>query len=252
MEDQELATPFPRSLDWRNHHGINYLTPTLNQHIPVYCGSCWAHAAVSVVADRIKMMRRAQWPDYELSVQYLLNCGKHEAGSCEGGDASGVFQIAKERGIPEKTCLQYIARDDYCTDFNTCRNCAPKPGDGLCTPVHNFTRLFVEEHGYQRHPSVEFLMKEITLNGPVAVGINAGPLMNYNGGVVQTVEPRVTDHAVSIVGFGTDDKEGDYWIVRNSWGTYWGENGFFRIVRGKNALGIESEVSYATPKNTWD
>jgi cathepsin X len=64
----------PQAFSWRDLDGVNYLTKNLNQHIPVYCGSCWAHGSVSSLADRIKIMRKAAWPDINLSIQFLLNC----------------------------------------------------------------------------------------------------------------------------------------------------------------------------------
>ena len=58
------------------------------------------------------------------------------------------------------------------------------------------------------------------------------------------------DHSISLVGYGTDDESGqDYWIGRNSWGSYWGEGGFFKIVRGTNNLGVEANCQYAVPNS---
>lgn len=94
----------------------------LNQHIPQYCGSCWAHGSMSSIADRIKILRKGAWPDYNLAIQFILNCGTSMAGSCDGGSAEGAFQFAQS-GIPEATCLQYDANDDACSAINTCRNC---------------------------------------------------------------------------------------------------------------------------------
>lgn len=91
---------------------------------------------------------------------------------------------------------------------------------------------------------------EIYARGPVAAGVNAEPIVNYEGGIVNNTHMwnMMVNHIVSIVGWGTDAETGDeFWIVRNSWGQYWGEGGYFRIVLGKNALGIESTIAWATP-----
>jgi cathepsin X len=77
---------------------------------------------MSSIADRIKILRKGAWPDYNLAIQFILNCGTNVAGSCDGGSAEGAFQFAQS-GIPEATCLQYDANDDACLPINTCRNC---------------------------------------------------------------------------------------------------------------------------------
>ncbi len=90
---------------------------------------------------------------------------------------------------------------------------------------------------------------EIYARGPVATTINANPLRDYEGGILDVKSASTsTNHIVSIVGFGKDpDTNQDYWIIRNSWGEYWGEMGFARIAAGKNMLGIEDHVAWATP-----
>ena len=68
------------------------------------CGSCWAHAALSSLADRIKIARNAQGDDINLSIQYVLNCGASIAGSCHGGTHTGTYQFIQEKGaIPYDT-----------------------------------------------------------------------------------------------------------------------------------------------------
>jgi len=90
------AETLPQSFTWQNVNGTNYLTKNLNQHIPVYCGSCWAHGSVSAFADRIKIARKAAWPDINLSIQFLLNC--QMGGSCNGGDHLATYKAIHEYG----------------------------------------------------------------------------------------------------------------------------------------------------------
>ena len=84
------VSTLPPAFSWSNVDGVNYLTKNLNQHIPVYCGSCWAHGSVSSLADRIKIKRKAEFPDINLSIQFLLNC--RLGGSCNGGDHLATYQ----------------------------------------------------------------------------------------------------------------------------------------------------------------
>ena len=82
------ADELPDSFNWGDVDGKSYLTKSLNQHIPQYCGSCWAHGALSSLGDRIKIARDAQGDDINLSIQFILNCGTEMAGSCHGGYVS--------------------------------------------------------------------------------------------------------------------------------------------------------------------
>ena len=90
---------------------------------------------------------------------------------------------------------------------------------------------------------------EIYARGPVATTINANPLRDYEGGILDDdTASTQTNHIVSITGFGKDATTGkEYWIIRNSWGEYWGEMGFGKIALGKNMLGIEDHVAWVTP-----
>lgn len=82
---------------------------------------------------------------------------------------------------------------------------------------------------------------EIYRRGPIIAGINSHPLINYKGGIFRdNSADRTITHEVSIVGWGYDEEQNcSYWIVRNSWGEYWGELGFFKVEMGKNILAIE-------------
>ena len=85
----------PQSFDWGDVGGRSFLTHSLNQHLPNWCGSCWGHGSLSALADRIKIARDGKSTDINLSVQYVLNCGSDIAGSCHGGSASGLYEFVK-------------------------------------------------------------------------------------------------------------------------------------------------------------
>jgi cathepsin X len=75
---------------WGDVNGTNYLTYQRNQHIPIYCGSCWAFASTSALSDRIKIRRKAQWPDVNLSPQVIISCVSKGNG-CDGGDTRDSY-----------------------------------------------------------------------------------------------------------------------------------------------------------------
>ena len=81
--------------------------------------------------------------------------------------------------------------------------------------------------------------------------MNSGPIVDYKGGILDIPESsKKLDHVISVVGWGYDkSSQKKYWIVRNSWGEFWGELGFFRLVLGYNQLGIESSCAAAIPES---
>merc|ERR1719433_1840435 len=106
------AIEMPTDFSWCDKDGVNYCTMSRNQHIPQYCGSCWAHGAVSALADRVKIARGGKGIDINPSVQHMLNCGN--VGSCHGGSLDGPYQwlmrISREgSGISYETAQPYMA-----------------------------------------------------------------------------------------------------------------------------------------------
>ena len=243
-------TDLPANFTWSNINGQNLLTLVRNQHIPQYCGACWSFAATSALSDRIKILRKGAWPDIQLAPQVLLSCERPDQG-CNGGDPLVAYQYIYNYSITDETCTNYQARGWTngldCSQFVKCGNCMPSKG---CFNTPSYLIYSVSQYGSVA--GEQAMMNEILQRGPISCGVAAGPLVNYTGGIVwdKTNNTNI-DHAVSVVGWGTLSNGTKYWIVRNSWGSYWGEDGFFRIVKGINNLGIEEACSWAVPKDTW-
>lgn len=230
----------PASFSWHNVSGINYLSPSRNQHIPQYCGSCWAHGTTSALSDRLNILRKSTGPEIQLSPQVLINCGG--GGSCGGGNPGGVYEYAHKHGLPDETCQTYTAKDGDCGALGICKTC----NSSGCVPVTNFTLYHVGDFGTVR--TADHIKAEIYARGPIGAGIDAtDKLEAYTGGVFSQFNPLpLSNHEVSIVGWGVADNE-EYWIVRNSWGSYWGEAGFFRILMHKDNLGINNGGDWGVP-----
>jgi len=247
----------PDNFNWGATNGSSYLTKSLNQHIPQYCGSCWAHGAMSAFADRIKIARGNDVNgEINLAIQYILNCG--DAGSCHGGSHLATYQFVKKRGfVPYDTCLQYAAcssesregdcpAGDYtCSAINTCRTCSTFSSmGGKCVGVDTFPNASIAEFG--QVSGEDDMMAEIFKRGPIACGVDAQPLDEYTGGILKARGSGI-NHIISVVGWGTTSDGQKYWIGRNSWGQYWGELGYFRVARGVDAINIEEDCAWATP-----
>lgn len=177
-----------------------------------------------------------------------------------------TYEFIKTQGfVPYDTCMPYLACssdsnegfckhiDTSCTKHNVCRTCSTfESKGGACSEIEFFPNATVAEYGHYNLLSLNRVHKikaEIYSRGPVAAGINANPILRYKGGVIKTAGflDMIIDHIVSIVGWGVDEEGEEYWIVRNSWGQYWGEMGFLRVRTGSNVLGIESSIAWATP-----
>ena len=183
----------------------------------------------------MNIMRKGAWPSIELSVQEVINCGN--SGSCHGGWDSGVYEHALKEGIPDQTCQVYEARDKECTDMGRCYDCPP--GEE-CHPVKEYKKYKVSEYGDV--DGVDKIKAEIYARGPVSCSMwVTQQFLDYEGGVyVDNGGSILGGHAIEIVGWGKTEEGREYWIGRNSWGTYWGEQGWFRIVIGEGGLGIDS------------
>jgi len=262
----------PEKFDWRNIDGRSFVVPDVNQHIPQYCGSCWIHGTVSQLNDRIKILRNARWPDVMLARQTLLNCVPGENNTappgCYGGDAELIYHYMSHTKVPDETCNTWKAKNHECTPINICSNCKDPPGyldkvaKGEDVSGYDFTSGCRALTGFIGYGVSDFgsvkgeinMMKEIYARGPISCTIGANGLMTgydanavqHEGVFVQSDRPP-TDHLIEVVGWGETTSGLKYWVIRNSWGTYWGEAGWFRLRRGVNQNSIEEGCTWAVP-----
>ena len=243
LKDEDI----PDSYDIRNVDGKNYATINRNQHIPQYCGSCWTQGTSSALSDRIRLMRKGAFPEIDLAPQVLVNCvtGGGSKG-CSGGDPNAAYEWIFNNGIPDETCQNYQSKDLSCEPINICKDCKPLIG---CSAKSNGTYDSYRISEYGPVAGEQKMMAEIAARGPIACGLCVTPeFESYSGGIINdTSGCKDQDHEISIAGYGVADDGTKYWIGRNSWGTYWGEDGWFRIIRGVDNLGVEEQCDWAVP-----
>eukprot|EP00123_Amoebidium_parasiticum_P014802 comp22649_c1_seq2/m.34910 comp22649_c1_seq2/g.34910 ORF comp22649_c1_seq2/g.34910 comp22649_c1_seq2/m.34910 type:complete len:338 (-) comp22649_c1_seq2:490-1503(-) len=259
---KQSAESLPSNYNWcQLPDGRSLCVPSWNQHIPVYCGSCWLHATLSTLMDRYHIQQGGKYAPVMFGRQTVLDCAPFHklSNGCGGGEPRDVFEYMRLYGLPDETCNPYNAVDykkygknaKACPLEGYCINCMMygTPVKKECWGIKHPIRYTVKEWGPVPR-SVEAMMMEIHQNGPITCGVISYDDLNFNyrGGVWRgkTNETEI-DHDVEIVGWGENEKEGKFWVIRNSWGTYWGEMGFFRLPRGSNALRIEDDCWYGVP-----
>mmetsp|Transcript_17363 Transcript_17363/g.21298 ORF Transcript_17363/g.21298 Transcript_17363/m.21298 type:complete len:291 (-) Transcript_17363:69-941(-) len=227
---KDPTTTYPDAFTWGDVNGTNFLTQSLNQHIPQYCGSCWAHGSVSALADRIKIARKGMGVDINPSVQHILNC--EGGGSCHGGTVSGPYQwlyrlSKKGSGLSYASSNPYMACSKEmttgicpagnwtCDAIGIAKTCSTFPSSGgTCSAIDPYPMVQISDYG--SISGADAMQKEIYERGPITCGIDAEPILNYTTGIVDE-RGTLVDHVVSVVGWGKDaDSGSNYWIVRNS------------------------------------
>jgi cathepsin X len=259
------AASLPAVWDWRaiingsDNNVVNYLTATRNQHMPVYCGSCWAQGTTSAMSDRIAILNNnPSGTQPNLSPQMIINC--RAGGTCQGGDPDQVYQWAYSHGIVDDTCQWYVAEngDGTCSPLDICETCSPTNSSfspGNCSAVPEYP-LWKAQH-YGLVSGLDNIKTEVYNNGPIAtLMMVTDKFESYAGGIYSesVTGPIEPNHVVSIVGWGTTPSNDDYIIVRNSWGTPWGEDGFVYFTADANLnLGILDNGYWAdpNPQPTW-
>ena len=221
----------PSSLDWRTE---NRVTSVKDQG---ECNSAWA---ISSIGNLEGLYAGYYGVLEDLSISLLIDCDNNDDG-CHGGLMEYAFLWLKSNGI--------MTEKDYPTQIQK-HACKKDKDKYVNMTVTGYKKLGKE---YDVFSCVdEELMKEFLYeNGPLSIAFNANCLQVYKGGIIDMELEKCPvsgiNHAALLVGYGTDSISGlDYWIVKNEWGKYWGENGYFRIRRGNGTCAINCYVISAT------
>lgn len=221
----------PPAVDWRQNGAV---TGVKDQGA---CGSCWSFSATGALEGAWKI---ASGSLVSLSEQQFVDCNFANGGGilfdksnygCFGGEPYYAFTYATSAAICTESSYRYTAKDpdtkenaqNLCKEHASCRVAIPK---GAVKGFKTVSRL-----------SESALMSAVAQQ-PVSIGIDADSDLfhHYSSGVLTGSCGVMIDHAVLLVGYGTDDGK-DYWTVKNSWGSSWGESGYIRLLRGKTGFG---------------
>lgn len=216
------TNPLPETIDWRKEGAT---TPVKDQ---ARCGSCWAFAATGA-------METAYFLQYgelvNLSEQQLIDCSKRYGNhGCSGGLPDFAFKYVKDHGLVTEDEYPYAAKDQRCKTQQT------------VDPA-------IQLKGFKDIASQKYEdLLEAVGEGSVAIGVHAQNFMMYKSGIFRDDKcaQQGLNHGIVLVGYGEENGE-KYWIIRNSWGTKWGEAGYGRFYRddhdGPQTCGLDLAAS---------
>ena len=211
FEDQII----PEQVDWREHNAVTHVKDQ------GHCGGCWAFSTTGSVEGIVAIETGKL---LNISEQQLIDCsGPQGNHGCEGGIMEHGFQyIIDNGGICSEEDYPYQGVDNQCQDCETI--------------------VDIKKYG-DIYPKNEKVLKRAVAQQPVSVAIqaNISSFRFYKEGIYSDYNcGDQLDHGVLVVGYGTDEVQNmDYWLVKNSWGKLWGEEGYIRILRNiddKNGL----------------
>jgi C1A family cysteine protease len=220
------ASGVPATVDWRNKGAV---TSVKDQG---QCGSCWTFSATGAI-EGAWAISKGQLVD--LSEQELVDCAtgvSYGSHGCNGGQMEGAFKFVIANGQCTLASYPYTAKD------GTCQKCTAVAHISYCSDVK---------------PNDQVSMKAAVAQQPVAVAIEADTryFQSYSGGILTSSSCGTTlDHGVLTVGYGEENGQ-KYWLVKNSWGTSWGDMGYVKIARSESTndpgiCGIAMDPSFPT------
>ncbi|PWA55427.1 peptidase C1A [Artemisia annua] len=233
------TSDLPEEFDWRDHGAV---TPVKDQGS---CGSCWSFSTTGAL-EGSHFLQTGEL--VSLSEQQLVDCDHEcdpaEKNSCDAGCNGGLMNnafeyILKAGGVQKESDYPYTGKDGTC-HFDKSK---------IAASVANFSVVGTDE---------DQIAANLVKHGPLAIGINAAWMQTYIGKVScpYVCSKKRLDHGVLLVGYGSAGyapsrlKEKPYWIIKNSWGPNWGEDGYYKICSGYNLCGMDTMVSAVVSTNT--
>ncbi|MDR3583221.1 MAG: C1 family peptidase [Candidatus Pacebacteria bacterium] len=211
-----IAAPLARTgagadIDFRNFNGMNYVTPVKNQG---GCGSCWDFASTAAAESYFLLNNPAlDANSFSLSEQYLLSCGN--SGTCNGGGMNSASDFIESNGLPLAACFPYTATDEACSD-SQCQN----------SQMYKIpTYRMVTNTSY----TASDIENALAVYGPLTTSMNVYSDFYYYKEGVYSITPGSTFEGVHGILIIAHESAKKCFVCKNSWNTYWGENGFFEI-----------------------
>ena len=227
----KISNAAPGSWDWREK---GYVSAIKDQG---GCGSCWAFATV---ANLEGLFFKNKGYMEIMSEQMLVDCDTID-GACNGGIMESAFDWIKQNG-------GIMRQADY-PYTGTKGNCRADSSRYVPMRVTGYKKLKGATSDFWSPVNEDEVKEFLYETGPLAIALNADPLQTYSSGILDRSSSQCPisgiNHAVTIVGYGNENGT-DFWIVKNSWGTWWGEGGYFRIRRGTGVCGVNCYISTAT------
>jgi len=217
------CSPDKTNYDWNN---CGVITAVYNQG---QCGSCWAFSATETIESYFAL-DGGQLTG--LSMEQIVDCDTAgEDQGCNGGFPSGAYQYVESAGG-----LDPLSDYPYTAGEGESGSCNDNKQEAVAT-VTAYNSVADETGLYTQTSS--------SSGGPVSVCVDASSWQDYQGGVLTSCGESV-DHCVQLTGYNSYGQSGAYWIVRNSWGTSWGENGYIWVAIGQNLCEIGSYATVVT------